>query len=141
MKSLFLILSLFISFYAHAADKPVSFDNLVNQEKQAEGLSQNYDKLIFVNNCHLPVYIYLGWRDLDGEWKADGPWLLSPGQGGYLADTRNSYYYFSAVATDDSIVWEGDTSVELPNGKVVKMIEKRITSDEFGTWTQELTCY
>lgn len=105
MKSLFLILSLFISFYAHAADRPVSFDNLVNQEKQADEKRQDHNKIFFNNECDQTIHTFLAWKDIDGEWKADGPWILEPGQTAYVADTRNRNYYIAGTTEDESIIW------------------------------------
>ncbi len=114
-------------------------DNTIVHDKEVVA-ARNYDRFFFQNNCYLPVRAYLHYLDIDNTWKSDGPWTMAPGDKIYVADTRNRTYYFAALSTDGEKVWKGDQPITMNDGNVFYMIQNSITTDEFGDWTQALTC-
>lgn len=114
-------------------------DNTITHEKLIR-TTQNYDKFFFKNNCHLPIRVYLFWKDLDDEWLPGGPWTLAPGERAYVADTRNRVYYFAGLSNRAEYVWKGEHEIPMKDGSTFMMIRGEITTDSWGEWTQQFSC-
>ena len=99
---------------------------------------QDYEKVYFQNNCNSTVAIVSRYKDLDNSWVTDGPWKLSPGEKGYLFNTRNLIMYFYGV-NDQGYRWQGDHVVVI-NGYQVPMQEVRMNITNWGTFTLGLNC-
>jgi len=100
-------------------------------------VTQDFDKLLFRNDCYQSVNIAVHWLDLDDVWKTNY-YELSPGQTAYLVDTRNRIYYFIGKGSDGA-VWSGDYQIE--DGEYTfNMIRGEISTSSWGTWTQILSC-
>ena len=98
---------------------------------------QDYDKILFRNDCYQDVTMAIHWLDLDNEWKTNY-YDLSSGQTAYLVDTRNRIYYFIGKGSNGA-VWTGDNQIQ--DGEYTyNMIKGEITTSSWGTWTQVFTC-
>lgn len=98
----------------------------------------DYERVYFQNNCNSTVSMVSRYKDLDNRWVTDGPWKLTPGEKGYLFDTRNSIIYFYGVS-DQGHRWQGDHIVVI-SGYEVPMQEVRMNITNWGTFTLGLNC-
>lgn len=128
----------FALIYAWKNKSEYSANTIVHDKPVAA--ARNYDRFFFQNNCHLPVRAYLNYMDLDGEWVADGPWTIEPGEHAYVADTKNRFYYFAALTNKAEYVWKGKEPVRMNDGTIYYMLKGEITTSEWGDWTQIFSC-
>lgn len=102
---------------------------------------QTYDKILLENKCHRTIWTALHYVDLNGKWVTQGWWKIAPGEKAYVADTRNSVYYFHAKSDNGQYNWGSrDYAWRVNNEGPYNFNEGRITTTGWGTWTQQFTC-
>lgn len=100
-----------------------------------------FDRLYLENNCHEAIHVYLVYQKLDNDWDTSaGAYELLPGQSKYVADTKNSNYYYAAVSRTNAYYWKGSKRIVLDDGTVLYMYEGKIGTKEWGEWTQSFSC-
>lgn len=110
-----------------------------------ERLSDTFDRIHFRNDCNRSVYVAIRYMSLNGNWVTGGWWHLEPGESNYVADTRNTIYYYYAESDDPThnrLYWLGDDTYKHIRGSEREYGFRRneITTTTWGEWTQILTC-
>lgn len=103
--------------------------------------SQNYDKIYFENKCHRTIWTAIHYVDLNGKWSVEGWWEIAPGQKAYVANTRNTVYYFHATSDNKKYRWGSQNYMwNVNNQGPFDFLKGQISSKEWGTWTQQFSC-
>lgn len=107
--------------------------------------SQNYDRVYFKNKCNRKIQTAINYKNLDGEWVTEGWWSLEPGESAFVAKTRNTVFYTyaeSIAPRAERVFWSGDDLYRSIRGSqnTYGFRKKKITTQEWGTWTQNFTC-
>lgn len=95
------------------------------------------------NNCDSTIWVLLNYINDSNEWITDGWWKLVPGETGYLADTKNRYFYHYAESEEDSsgdkYYWSNDFYKDY-EGETYGLNENYINMQKFGKYTLSLSC-
>lgn len=144
MKSLLVLFAMTLSFstfansefskiFQNSYPKESSKETIVTAEEKGNNLS--YNRLLIENRCNQSIGVFLVYTMLNGQWDTSaGYYELAPGQRKYIADTRNSIYYYAAASLYGNTVWKGSHNIRLDDGSVIGMIEGQVNSREFTDW-------
>ena len=103
-------------------------------------VNQNHDNIIYQNLCGRTIYAALVFKNLNDTWEKGMWYKMAYQRRGVAGKTRNRIYYIYAQTENGDLVWKGsDLNVE-HNGRNYGFLAKRITTDEWGNWTQNFTC-
>ncbi len=101
----------------------------------------SYFRLHYKNDCRKTIYTALRYKDIDKNWTTNGWWKLSTGQSGYVANTRNRYYYIYAQSDDGNMTWSGNGSFAFKvRGQGPFNFKEKKIEGAFRKYTQRFTC-
>jgi len=98
---------------------------------------QDYHMLIVRNECREEIYVVVKYKSLDGPWETEGWFQFKPDEEAYIANTRNTRFYYYAYSEDH--IWQGDHRQKF-DGKQYGFKEKRIPGSDFGEFYITLKC-
>ncbi len=105
---------------------------------------QDYDAIVYKNDCARPIRTAIHYRDDNGTWITRGWWNLNQGQTAHVANTKNRTYYLYAetIEAEDVRVTFGGTEhfSQVDGFGKYGFFRRDITSAARGNWTQSFNC-
>ena len=97
----------------------------------------------FRNNCpkHGTIWAAVYYRDLGGNWLANGYWALNYGETASVATTTNRIFYTHAHAANNSVVWGDGTAKHAVHGEIRPFSKQTISQQHSGgTYPYKFNC-
>ncbi len=113
---------------------------------QSQYSDGNFFNVYFLNKCNRDIQVAIHYVDLSGRWITNGWWTLAPGEQAFVARTKNRIFYHYAESIgppSDRLFWRGAAQYYSIRGSsnTYGFIQRSMTMDNWGTWTESYTCY
>ncbi len=140
MKNLIITLFALMAITTFANEEVINFgaEGIVSEFEATKGT--DHDTLYYKNKCWKTIWTAVHYMDLDGDWVTGAWYKLKPGDSAIVAKTQNRIYYIYAESDDGEYTWSGDIHINVRNNGSFGFVKREITTNDWGTWTQNFTC-
>ena len=117
-------------------------DSEATQAPQAATEVPAFFKVYFKTDCNKTARFSIHYKNLDDAWVTPGWWELQPGEFAYVANTKNTIYYYYGEPVNGGLNWWGtDLSLKVNNGsKFYGFKEFDINQPNWGQAIQSFIC-